>query len=182
MAKNKIFIIGISLMLTVATNCLARDLAGIEWEEFKNKSELILSGYLIKAELLHGPKQEIYYTYRVPRVFKGEKLTEVSFKAPLEENINKTIGRHAIIALKKVGNEWKLSIDERSCWTHQNEMKEDFHSYPIYKIPTVLLYDFPKELGEKVKLKKHYGDDYRTEETFVYPMYKVDKYLEKYLK
>ncbi len=168
-------------MLTVATNCLARDLAGIEWEEFKNKSQLIFSGYLIKAEL-DEDKQIVYYTYRISKIFKGEKLKKISFETPSRENINKTIGGSAIIALKKVNNEWGLSVDERSCWARQNEMKEDFSGYPIYKIPTVLLYNFPKELGEKVKIKNLYGDDYRTQEIFVYPMFKVDKYLEKYLK
>lgn len=177
------------ILASVIISCLlinqtsARDLAGIEWKEFKNKSEFIFSGYLIKAEIIDEGKMEISYTYRITKVFKGEKLEKVSFKASLYDSasINNTVVGVAIVALRKINGEWKLSIDERSCWIHENEMKEDFHGFPVYRIPTTLLYNFPKELGEKVKLKRLYGDDYRIEEIFVYPKDKVDNYLEKYL-
>ena len=160
---------------------LARDLAGVDWKEYKKKSELIFSGRLIKAEL-DEKSQKISYTYRVSKIFKGNKIKEISFEAHLRENINKRIGGLAIVALKKVGQKWALSIDERSCWTHQNEMKQDFRGFPIYKIPTpYLINKFPKQLGEKVKLKKLYQDGYHLEEVFVYPMHKVEKHLETYL-
>ncbi len=184
--KNHTIIV-LLVLIGFATNLFARDLAGIEWQEFKNRSEFIFSGILIKAEILQikeaSVHSEIQYTYKIYKVFKGNmKSKEVTFKASSREDINKTIGRIAIVALKKSGDQWKLSVDQRSCWSHQNKMKDDFGGYPIYEIPTILLYNFPKKLGKEVALKKAYGDDYRTEKTFVYSMYEVDKNLEKCLK
>ena len=174
------------VLIGFAPNLFARQLAGIEWQEFKEKSEFIFSGCLIRAELLQTKKASVYgeiqYTYKIYKVFKGKiESKEVTFIASSEEDINKTIGRIAIVALKKVHAEWKLSVDERSCWRHENEMKEDSHGFPIYTIPTVLLYNCPKQLGEKVKIKRLYEDGYHVVERFVYPMYKVDKHLSKYL-
>lgn len=177
--------IAISIVLVIVT-CLmasavfARDLAGIDWEEFKNKSEFVFSGTLMKAEL-NEDTRDLNYTYKISNVFKGEEIRSVSFKASQSEDINKTVGRLAIVALKRVKGEWKLSIDERSCWIHENKMKEDHHGFPVYKIPTILLHNFPNELGEKVILKKKYGDDYRDEEMFVFPMQKVEEKLSEYL-
>jgi hypothetical protein len=173
-------------LIGFATNSFARDLAGIEWQEFKDKSEFIFSGCLIKAELLETKTSSVYgdiqYTYKVYKVFKGEmESKEVTFIASSKEDINKTIGRIAIVALRKSGDQWTLSVDQRSCWPHQNKMKDDFGGYPIYEIPTILLYGFPKNLGKEVALKKAYGDDYRTEAIFVYSMFEVDKNLQKYL-
>jgi len=179
----KKIIISITLGIVIClmtSSVLARDLAGINWEEFKNKSKFVFSGVLIKAEL-NEDTNDVNYTYKIYKVFKGENIKLVSFKTSLRENINKTIGNIAVVALKKVNDEWMLSIDERSCWTHENKMKEDWHGFPIYKIPTILLYDFPNELGEKVILKKAYGDEYRDEEMFVYPTRKVDEKLSEYL-
>ena len=174
-------------LIGFATNLFARQLAGIEWQEFKEKSEFIFSGTLIKAEILQTKKasfnKEIQYTYKIYKVFKGNiKSKEVTFKASSEEDINKTIGRIAIVALKKSGDQWTLSVDQRSCWSHQNKMKDNFGGYPIYEIPTILLYDFPKDLGKEVALKKAYGDNWRTEKIFVYSMVEVNKNLKKYLK
>lgn len=180
----KKIIISITLAIVtclMASSLFARDLAGIDWEEFKNKSEFVFSGALIKAEL-NEDTRDVNYTYKIYKVFKGEKIKSVSFKASQRENINKTIGVIAVVALKKVNDEWKLSIDERSCWTHENKMKEEHHGFPIYKIPTILLYNFPNELGEKVILKKAYGDDEHDEEIFVFPMRKVDEKLNEYLR
>ncbi len=61
-------------------------------------------------------------------------------------------------------------------------MKEDFGGFPVYQIPTVLLYNFPKELGEKIMLKRLYQDGFHMAECFAFPMQKVDNNLEEHLK
>lgn len=180
MKKSKIHIIALSIFILTLNVSSARTLAGIEWGQFTSRSELIFSGCLIKAEY-NKNIGEIEYTYRINKTFKGEPVKTVSFKASTSEHINKTIGNNAIVALKKVNHVWVLSVGERSCWTCISEMAENYHGFPTYEIPTILLYNFPKELGETVKLHRLFQDGYHEVEVFVYPVSKVDKHLSEYL-
>lgn len=178
------------LFAVASSSAYARDLAGIPWKEFKQRSDFVFEGLLIKAEMLDpsgGRDDTIRYTYKVWTVFKGPAAETVSFDAPMEEDINKSVGRIAVVALRKVkdgkdNDVWALSVDQRSVWTHENKMAaKDFHSVPVFEIPTVLLYDFPAELSEEIEIKVRYGDDYRNEKKKLFPMAVVKKKLKELL-
>jgi hypothetical protein len=160
----------------------ARDLAGIPWPDFVAKSEFMFAGTLIRAESL-GMTKPVRYTFQVNKVFKGPNLKEVTFDAPFEElREGIPVNRMGILALKRDRAAWILSMDERSWWPHKNEMKADYGGLPVYAIPTMLLHEFPKGLGENHRVQRLYEDGYRLKEEFVYPVQKVDQLLGEYLR
>ena len=179
------------LLLTLAySSAPARDLASIPWHEFKQRSDFVFEGLLVKAELLDpagGRTSMVRYTYKIRKVFKGQEATTATFDAALEEDINKTVGHIAIIALRKVKNPqgpdtWQLSIDQRSCWTCENKMAaQDFHGIPILMIPTTLITHLPPELSEEISIKVPYGDEYRDEKKTLFPMSRVEEKLKTLL-
>src|SRR5436190_6075553 len=113
--RNMLAALALALCVITSASAPARDLAGIPFKEFARRSELVVAGVLVKAELLDGGKggrsAPIRYTYKVTSTFKGDALPDVTFDAPAEENINKEVGRMAIVALRKAGDGWALSVD-----------------------------------------------------------------------
>jgi hypothetical protein len=174
------------LLYLLVTEPESRQLAGIKWEKLVERSELVFTGSLIKGELSRGElshnQQTIYLTYKVNDIFKGGNHDTITFISPLEEQINKEIGRTALVFLKKENGVWRLSVDERSSWSHINEMKENFHGFPVYSIRPYLVYDVPEGMGEKMNLKRRPCSEYRDSIVFVYPKSKVDNYLDSIFK
>ena len=172
------FAAAVLIALTLAPRpAVARDLAGIPWKDFARRSELVFSGQLTRAEILddtRGRDSTIRYTYKVYTTFKGEELKHVTFDAPAMENVNKEIGRLAIVALRKDGERWALSVDERSCWRHENRMTRDFHGYAVYDVPATLLHDLPAAFAENVQLLVRHGDEQRPEIVKVFPTAAVE--------
>lgn len=177
----------LAVMFYETRESMARDLAGITWEEFKNRSELVFSGCLVKGELItpdpNSPMKETFrQTYRVYDVFKGEEIKEITFDTPADEGVNMRIGGVAIVALrKKASGGWELSVDERSCWQHRNEMTKDYHGYPVYDIDVSAISDLPEELTETADIMVRYGTENRLERVKVHSMYTVQKALKKLL-
>ena len=159
------FVLAVVMAAACAPVSLGRDLAGIPWADFVKRSELVFRGVLMRAEFVDwnnlGPDFRIRYTYRIYAVYKGEALQEVTFIAPDEEEINKAVGRPAIVALRKVADQWVLSVDQRSCWTYDNKMEKDFGGLGVYEI--TLLHDLPAEFSETVEIQVRYGDELKVE-------------------
>jgi hypothetical protein len=178
--------IAVSVFAVASMSAAARDLAGISFKEFARRSDLVVAGVLVKAEMLDGGKGgrsgTIRYTYRVTSTFKGDALSDVTFDAPAEENVNKEVGRMAIVALRKVGDGWALSVDERSCWRHANRMTKDFRGQAVYEVPATLLHDLPADLAERQELMVAYGDGWKPEMVRVFPTARVEERLRAALK
>lgn len=192
MKKTKYLLPVLLVLLTCSQSLFSCQLVGIEWEEFKEDSDLIFRGQLIKAEILDpmNPTPNIIsYTYTVNKVFKISKEVEgpkvksqITFEASSIQRINKTVGRVAMVALRKINSEcWVLSVDERSCWLIESKMTKISNRVPVYSIPAYLIHNLPKALGSKVLLKKRYGDDYYKEKVVIYPYFKIEENLKKYL-
>ncbi len=154
------------------------------WKEFAERSTFIFAGQLLKAEILDFKATRdsaVRYTYKVTQTFKGHATNLVTFEAPLEENINKEVGRAAIVALRKVDEKWVLSVDERSCWKMENRMKKGFGGVPVYDVPTALITALPEVFREEVEVLVPNGQDFRAEVVKVFPAGRIERELAKAL-
>src|SRR5829696_3680273 len=92
------------------------DKAWITWQQFSERSTFVFGGRLTRAELLDGGV--VRCTYKVSDTFKGEAVKEVTFDVPAREEANTAVGTLAVVALRRDGERWVLSVDGRSCWKH----------------------------------------------------------------
>ena len=144
------------IFLNIIPIAEGRDQASITWIELKQDAELILLGYLVKAEIDAPPQLTYKYTYRIDTVFKGPSLKEVTFFVTDWDipRANQPLGQRCFLFLKKKNNHWVLSFDDRSIWPVQYMIGKAFRRRVIIvEIPTSLIRDFPDTLSSTAVLK-----------------------------
>jgi hypothetical protein len=95
------------VFVSLAVTASARDRMAMPWQEFSERSTLVFSGQLLKAEIIPDAdrsRANVRCSYKVYDTFKGDAVPEVTFDAPLRDQASTEVGTLALVFLRRDGS------------------------------------------------------------------------------